>query len=256
MPLILNEISKSFGGLVALEKVTLRMLEGQVTAIAGANGAGKSTLFNIIGGYLKPDNGEVMLADRNSIRPVINLSGMPPHLVAANGVGILFQSVRVFGRLSALENVLTGFPHQPGERVLHALIRTSSVVRAEKANLEEAMHLLELVGLRGNEHQQAGNLSFGEQKFVAIARLLAAKASVLLLDEPTAGVHPNMIEQLLTLIQFLAHKESRVVAFIEHNSKIVSQVADTMFWLENGHLVHHVKAQTNHIASCERIVAF
>jgi ABC-type branched-subunit amino acid transport system ATPase component len=243
MPLIVKNVSKSFGGLTALNNVTLTFTERRVTAVVGANGAGKSTLFNIIGGYIQPDRGHVylsgLLAGNGS---VTQITGMLPHRVAAMGIGMLFQSVRVFERLTAVENVLTGFSDQVGERLLSALIKASSVRREEQRNLDEAMSLLRFVGLEGKESQPAGTLSFGEQKLLAIARLLAAKAKVLLLDEPTSGVHPAMVEQLLSLVQHLAHKDSRIVALIEHNERVVRQVADTVFTLEQGGLVTDAQA--------------
>jgi branched-chain amino acid transport system ATP-binding protein len=240
MPLLIRNISKSFGGVLALKGVSAEMVEGQVSAIIGSNGAGKSTLFNVIGGYLAPDDGEVLLSNEDGTNST-RLTGMEPYKVANSGVGMLFQSVRVFERLSSLDNVLTGFQIQEGEDAWSALLRRANGL--EKKNIDEAMRLLRFVGLDGKHLQRAGSLSFGEQKLLSIARMLAARSRVLLLDEPTSGVHPKMIDSLLSLIVSLAHRDSRIVVLIEHNPSVVRQVSDMTFTMERGKIIECVKAK-------------
>jgi ABC-type branched-subunit amino acid transport system ATPase component len=149
--------------------------------------------------------------------------------------------VRVFERLSNLDNVLTGFQIQEGEDAWSALLRRANGL--EKKNIDEAMRLLRFVGLDGKHLQRAGSLSFGEQKLLSIARMLAARSRVLLLDEPTSGVHPKMIDSLLSLIVSLAHRDSRIVVLIEHNPSVVRQVSDMTFTMERGKIIECVKAK-------------
>lgn len=237
MPLIIENVRKTYGGLVALDNVSLVCREGGMTAIVGGNGAGKTTLFSIIAGLQKPDSGRVSLTNCIAGASPVELTRLPAYKTAARGVGMLFQSVRVFERLSAIDNVLVGFPAQPGEKILKALWGAEDVRRKESDLQKEAKRLLDYVGLATDAATPAGLLSFGQQKLLAIARLLAAGARVLLFDEPTAGIHPAMAERILALMERLAKEDSRIIVFIEHKRRIVNEVADTVFVLDNGRLL-------------------
>ena len=228
-----HHLSKKFGGIVALDDVSLEFRPGSVTALVGSNGAGKSTLFNVIGGLIAPDSGEVTLGNGNEIR----LNGLPGHAIARHGVGRLFQDVKVFRQQTALENVAVGAQNQPGERPILSLLRSKAVRAREREVQELARQHLEFVGLADKAHLWAGQLSYGEQKLVAIARLLAADAHVLLLDEPTAGVHSERINQLLDRIQRLAEDHNRTVIMIEHNRDVMAQISDHVYRLEAGRIV-------------------
>ncbi len=193
-----DSLNKRFGGVVALDDVTLDFPAGSVTAIIGPNGAGKTTLFNVIAGFLKPDSGSVFLVpngEGDAENKKTNILGLPPHQITLRGVGVLFQDIRIFEKLTALENVAVGAKNQPGENPLNCFFRPSRVALREKDVLEKARHCLDYVGLADKAHLWAEQLSYGQQKLMAIARLLSGDAKVLLLDEPTSGVHPDMIEK-------------------------------------------------------------
>ena len=180
-----ENLNKRFGGVVALEDVSLEFPSASVTAIIGPNGAGKSTLFNVIAGFLQPDSGAVLMIEDNpaaSESAKTDLLGLAPHEVARKGIGVLFQDVRVFSKLTALENVAVGVKYQCGEKQASCLFSPGRVRQQEEKVLDRARQLLEYVGLSEKANLLAGQLSYGQQKLVAIARLLAGDARVLLLD--------------------------------------------------------------------------
>jgi ABC-type branched-subunit amino acid transport system ATPase component len=236
----IDNLNRRFGGVVALDDVSLDFASSSVTAIIGSNGAGKTTLFSVIAGFQKPDSGTVLLVPDNETGNVplegINITGMSPDQICLNGVGVLFQDVRVFDKLTALENVAVGAKDQPGENPFNCFFRPKLVATREKEVLEKARHYLEYVGLADKAHLWAEQLSYGQQKLVAIARLLAGDAKVLLLDEPTSGVHPDMIDKLLELIQQLADEQGRAVIMIEHNLNVVKRVGDWVYLMAGGRI--------------------
>lgn len=226
--LALEHITKSFGGVHAVDGVSLEFAPGTVTALIGPNGAGKTTVFNLISGFLRPDEGTIHYRDEE-------LTGRPPHQIARRGIGRLFQDVRLFGRMTVLENVLSAFPDQRGERVWRSVFTRWRVNAQEQNHTEHAMRLLEQIGLTDRADALGENLSYGQQKLVAIARLLAADADVLLLDEPVAGVNPGLAETLLATICHLA-EQGKTVVVIEHNMNVVLDVADWTYFMDDGSL--------------------
>ena len=228
-----QNLTKSFGGTVALDHVSVEFLPGSVTALVGANGAGKSTLFNVVAGFIAADAGEVYLKNGPSLR----VDGLPVHEIARRGIGVLFQEVRVFKKLTVLDNVAAGAQDQPGESSLNALLRRPRSLAREREVQQKAVQLLEFVGLSEQARYFADQLSHGQQKLVALARLLAANAKILLLDEPTAGVHPDRIDQLLKLIRKLAEDHARTIVMIEHNRSAVRRISDRVFRMERGAIV-------------------
>jgi len=232
-----ENVNKRFGGVVALEDVSLEFPSATVTAIIGPNGAGKTTLFNVLTGFLRPDSGSIHIIEETCMgvdSSRVDLAGLAPYEIARKGVGVLFQDVRVFDKLSALENVAVGVKDQAGEKPGISLISPGRVRRQEAQVLNRAGHLLEFVGLSASAHLMANQLSYGQQKLVAIARLLAGNARVLLLDEPTSGVHPSMIDKLLDLIQKLADEDGRAVIMIEHNLEVVNRIGEWVYLMANG----------------------
>jgi ABC-type branched-subunit amino acid transport system ATPase component len=234
MTLTTNNLCKHFDGTVALNRVNVELPPGRVTAVVGGNGAGKTTLFLAIAGYVGPDSGDVTLSNSNPDVLKQQIGKLLPHERAQRGIGMLFQDIRVFPKLSVLENVLVGFPQQSGERLWNAIFRTRLVDDDEKSHTEDARRWLDYVGLTDQADVWAGQLSYGQQKLLAIARLLAANAKVLLLDEPTAGIHPSMIDRLLELVRKLAAEEGRSVAIIEHNPDVVRRIAHRVYTMNAG----------------------
>lgn len=223
-----SRLSKAFGGIRAVDGVTAQFEVGKVTALIGPNGAGKTTLFQLISGTLRPDAGEVRYHGSR-------ISGLSSWEIALGGVGRLFQDVRVFANLSVLENVLVGFRSQTGEKPLAALLARRRIAQEEQKNAIEARRLLEFVGLDSDWRTPAEQLSFGQQKLLAMARLLAAGAGVFLLDEPTAGVSSMLVKRLLGLIRHLV-KEGKTVIVIEHNMAVVLDAADWVYFMDEGQI--------------------
>jgi ABC-type branched-subunit amino acid transport system ATPase component len=199
---------------------------GRVTALIGPNGAGKTTLFHLISGALTPDEGEILLGE-------MAIQGLRPWEVARLGVGRLFQDVRVFPRLSVLENLLVANSVPVRSSVPLALIKGGRAAQLEEQRALEARRWLEVVGLEVDVSVPAGSLSYGQQKLLAMARLLATGAQVLLLDEPTSGIHPSLVTSLLRLIRKLA-EEGRTVILIEHNMPVVLEVSDWVYFMDEG----------------------
>jgi ABC-type branched-subunit amino acid transport system ATPase component len=222
-------LTKSFDGVRIIDDLTLELEAGKVTALVGPNGAGKSSLFNLATGFLAPDKGEIWYKQQRIDR-------LRPHVIARLGIGRLFQDVRVFERLTSLENVLVGFPNQSGENPIWPFLHPRIVRREELRHVDEAKRRLELVGLGDRRHHAAETLSCGHRKLLAIARLLTLGSEVLLLDEPTTGVSPEMISTLVDLLKKLA-REGRTVAVVEHNMSVVAESSDWVHFMDAGRLI-------------------
>ena len=234
MPAILNlqNVSKQFGGVPAVDDFTYDF-EGGMTALIGPNGAGKTTAFNLIGGHLHPDTGTVTFEGQRLSGCNMSFLDRKPWNIASLGIGRLFQDVRLFKKMTVLENVMTAFPKQRGESIWRILLAPWTEIKPEQERRQHAMELLERVGLADKADALADNLSYGEQKLVALARLLAAEAKLLLLDEPAAGVNPAMIPKLLETIKGLA-TPNRTIIFIEHNLDIVRNLAEQVVFMAAG----------------------
>jgi ABC-type branched-subunit amino acid transport system ATPase component len=224
----LYNLTKYFDGLKAVDSITMEFVRGRITGLIGPNGAGKTTIFNLISGFLKPDKGEIWLEDKRIDR-------RPPWVITRCGLGRLFQDVRVFRKITVLENVLLSRLNHPGEFPLNILFAPLRVGSVEKDNIKEARYWIEFVGLKEKENSPAESLSFGQQKLLAIARLLAGGHRLLLLDEPTAGVNPVMIKPLLELITKIVDA-GRTAIFIEHNMNVVLEIADWVYFLDEGRI--------------------
>ncbi len=224
--LSLQNVSKHFGGVQAVDRLSIGFAPGKITALIGPNGAGKTTAFNLIGGLLRPDTGSVRFEDNP-------ISGLNPWRITSLGIGRLFQDVRLFKKMTVLENVMTAFLKQEGESLWRVMLVPWTETGPEKVRREKATELLEKVGLHHLAGTPAENLSYGQQKLVAIARLLAADARLLLLDEPTAGVNPAMIHKLLETVKRLA-TEGKTVIFVEHNMEVVRNMADWVYFMVAG----------------------
>jgi len=222
----IDHISKAFDGVQAVDGATMGFDWGKITALIGPNGAGKTTVFNVVNGFLPPDEGAVYYEDENVV-------GLKPWAIAQKGIGRLFQDVHLFAKMTVRENVLTAFPEQKGESVLHSVFARWGVTRQERALTERAEELLAFVDLADKADELAEDLSFGQQKLAALARLLAADTDVLLLDEPTAGVNPGLVDRLLGTIEDLAD-EGKTVIVIEHNMDVVLEISDWVYFMDDG----------------------
>ncbi|HDD64797.1 MAG TPA: ABC transporter ATP-binding protein [Firmicutes bacterium] len=227
--LVLKGISKSFEGIKAVDKVDMGFTKGKITALIGPNGAGKTTIFNLINGFLKPDEGEIYFKNEN-------ITGLPPWEIAKRGIGRLFQDIRVFKKISVLENVILGAKNI-GENPANIAFKRRTIYKSEREEREKAEEWLKFVGLEGKKELFAEELSYGQQKLLAIARLLMGNYELLLLDEPTAGIHPEMIKNLMNLIKKIVETTGRTVIFIEHKMNVVVELADWVYFLDEGKTV-------------------
>src|SRR3954454_22286223 len=207
--LAIDGLTKRFGGLLAVSAVSFAVGRGQVVSIVGPNGAGKTTLFNLITGVIRPDAGNVSFEGRP-------ITGMLPHRLAALGIGRTFQNIRLFAHLNALENVMIGRTCRGRSGVLDALLGTPRHRAERRGSLEQAEALLDWVGVGANRFRMPGELPYGDQRRVEIARALALEPRVLILDEPTAGMVAQEAHEVVDLIYRL--RETGVtLLLIEHN---------------------------------------
>ena len=190
-------VTKRFGGLVAVNQVSLEVNEGEIFSVIGPNGAGKTTFFNLLTGIYTPDEGRILFLGQD-------ITGSTPDKAAKLGIGRTFQNIRLFGAMTVLENILVGRHIHTRVPYLHALLRTPLARKEERKALEEALSLLEYVGLLHRKDELARNLPYGEQRKLEIARALAANPRFLLLDEPFAGVDPISVNDIKQIIRSLS----------------------------------------------------
>ena len=224
--LAVHDLSKSFGGVHAVEGLSFEVRAGAVHSIIGPNGAGKTTLLNMLAGVYVPDAGQILLAGRELI-------GLPTHRFAAAGLGRTFQNLQIFFNLTALENVMTGRHLRERSSLLAALLRTPAQARAEVACRDVAHRLLQRVGLYEWRDARADAMPYGALKRLEIARALAAEPVLLLLDEPAAGLNPTEAGEIKLLIRRLA-AEGTTVILVEHNMRLVMDVSDQVLVLDHG----------------------
>lgn len=224
----LIDLEKRFGGVKAVDLKDDAMIffQGKVSALIGPNGAGKTTVFNLISGYIQPDSGDIYWRDKKI--------GSQPSWKAANaGMGRLFQDVRIFGKMTCLENVIVACKKQKGENPLVALFHRGLVKREYRRDVEKARHYLNYAGLSNYERTQAEDLSYGQQKLLAIARLLALESDLLLLDEPIANLDKEMTRKVSDLITRLKN-EKKTVVLIEHDLDEIINMADWVIFMAGG----------------------
>ncbi len=235
------KVTKSFGALRAVDQVNLQVYPGSITSVIGPNGAGKTTLFNLLCNFISPDQGEVFLAGE----PIHRL---PPHRIARRGMVRTFQVARVLSRLTVLDNMRLGAQGQTGENFWCTWYQGRAISRQERQLRDQAMAILESVGLAAMADTYAGALSGGQRKLLEIARALMSEPKLLLLDEPAAGVNPRLIEQICEYITAL-NRQGLTFLIIEHNMDLIMSLSDQVWVLAEGrNLVEGTPAQvqTNH----------
>jgi branched-chain amino acid transport system permease protein len=223
-----RDVHKSFGGIRAVDGLSFDLREGRVTGLIGPNGAGKTTVFNLLTGAIPPDSGTVSLDG-------VDITAWPIDRVARHGMVRSFQDVRTFPALSVLDNVRMAVPDQRGERLWELFLTPWRVIRDQRRTLALARDALGFVGLGEKEHVAVGSLPFGEQKLVALARILAADARVLLLDEPASGVDAEWVDRMVEIIGRL-RDHGLTVCIVEHNLHVVERVADHIYFMEAGRI--------------------
>jgi branched-chain amino acid transport system ATP-binding protein len=219
-------VSKTFGGLRAVDSVSFDVEKGQVFTMIGPNGAGKTTLFNVLTGVYKPSDGRVLLDGK----PV---GGLPPHVITKLGVARTFQNIRLFGYLPAIENVMIGHHCRMNAHVWDSLLHTRKAVREDQRARDLAMEMLEFVGVAKYAEDYARNLAYGDQRRLEIARALASNPVLLLLDEPAAGLNPSEKAGLGRLINQIRDRGTTIF-LIEHDMKVVMGISDRIVVLDHG----------------------
>jgi len=227
--LSIRELSKDFGGLRALDRVSLGAEEGKITAVIGPNGAGKTTLINAISRVFKCDGGEILFDNKQ-------IGKLQAHDITGVGIARTFQVVRLFKQLTVLENVMIGSHSRMKTGIFQVLCRTG-LARSEEENAQkDGMDALRFVGLEDKAGNLAGTLAYGQQRLVELARALASKPRLLLLDEPAAGLNPREVDMLFNLFERI--REQRItIVLVEHNMGLVMSCADMVVVLAQGRTI-------------------
>jgi branched-chain amino acid transport system ATP-binding protein len=223
-----EHVTKEFGGLVAVSDVSIDIPTRSIVSIIGPNGAGKTTLFNMLTGLYKPTAGRISLEDRE-------ITGKRPDIITSLGVARTFQNIRLFRAMTAVENVVVGRHARMRAGVWGSIIRPPGVRREERAARDRSREILEYVGLEHSQFDQlAGNLSYGDQRRVEIARALAADPTLLLLDEPTAGMNPQESDRLTEFMRKLRDDLDLTILLIEHDMRVVMGISERITVLDLG----------------------
>ncbi|MGY6272296.1 high-affinity branched-chain amino acid ABC transporter ATP-binding protein LivG [Achromobacter denitrificans] len=220
-------LTMRFGGLLAVDSVAFEVKSDEVFAIIGPNGAGKTTVFNCVGGFYSPTAGEITM-DGNAI------TGLPSHKVARHGLVRTFQNVRLFKQLTVLENLLVAQHTQVESRLLPGLLKLKSYRQSEADALSRAAQWLDFMGLREFANREAGNLAYGHQRRLEIARCMITKPRLLMLDEPAAGLNPQEKRDLQSLIDQLRREFGVAVLLIEHDMSLIMGISDRILVMEHG----------------------
>ncbi|MFY3135856.1 high-affinity branched-chain amino acid ABC transporter ATP-binding protein LivG [Achromobacter xylosoxidans] len=220
-------LTMRFGGLLAVDSVAFEVKSDEVFAIIGPNGAGKTTVFNCVGGFYAPTAGDIVMDGKS-------ITGLPSHKVARHGLVRTFQNVRLFKQLTVLENLLVAQHTQVESRLLPGLLKTKAYRQAEADALARAAQWLDFMGLREYANREAGNLAYGHQRRLEIARCMITKPRLLMLDEPAAGLNPQEKRDLQSLIDQLRREFGVAVLLIEHDMSLIMGISDRILVMEHG----------------------
>lgn len=222
-----RQVTKRFGGLTAVNSVNLQIQEQNIASVIGPNGAGKTTFFNCVTGFYRPEEGEILF---NS-RPLV---GMSVDKIASLGIARTYQNIRLFPAMTAVENILVGHHPRMRSNILGALFHDPGTMREERDATQRARELLAFVGLKGKGDLLARNLPYGDQRRLEIARALANEPTLLLLDEPTAGMNPHETTELTQFIRRLRDELKLTILLIEHDMRVVMTISDQVTVLDYG----------------------
>ncbi len=222
-----HQVTKRFGGLVAVDKTDFVIEQGMIASLIGPNGAGKTTFFNCITGFYRPEEGQIAF-DGHS------LVGLSPDRITSLGIARTFQNIRLFSNMTALENVMVGEHPRMKANLIGAILRDPATMAEERRVEKRARELLDFVGLHGHENEMAKNLAYGSQRRLEIARALATDPKLLLLDEPTAGMNPQETGTMVGFIRRLRDELKLTILLIEHQMKVVMTISDRVSVLDFG----------------------
>jgi branched-chain amino acid transport system ATP-binding protein len=222
-----RSLRKEFGGLIAVNDVDFDIPRSAIVSLIGPNGAGKTTFFNMLTGVYKPTGGAVIFDGED-------VTGKPPHAITNRGIGRTFQNIRLFKEMTALENVLVGMHGHLRGGIVRSILRTPGLNREERDARAEASRLLGFSGLRGRDDALASSLPYGDQRRLEVARALATKPKLLLLDEPTAGMNPQETAEFTAFVSRLRDQQKLTILLIEHDMRVVMGVSDRVTVLDYG----------------------
>ncbi|MFD1775787.1 ABC transporter ATP-binding protein [Paenibacillus rhizophilus] len=225
-----KEASRSFGGLKALSEVSLHIKKGELIGLIGPNGAGKTTLFNLLTGVYPPSTGSIILNNES-------VGGMKPFKINHKGAARTFQNIRLFTAMTVLENVKIAFHQHAKHSMFTSMLRLPKHFKEEDEITRKALDILKIFNLADQSEELAGNLSYGNQRRLEIARALAAGPKLLLLDEPAAGMNPNETRDLMNLIAWIRKEFDLTILLIEHDMSLVMGVCDRIYVLDRGMLI-------------------
>jgi branched-chain amino acid transport system ATP-binding protein len=221
--LTINKLTKSFGGLTAVSNVSISLEKGELVGLIGPNGAGKTTVFNLMTGVYEPISGEIIL---NRDGKISKLHKMKPYAICGEGVARTFQNIRLFKDLTVLDNVRIALHKNVKYGLFPAMFHLPSYKREEKHMLEQSMELLKIMKLEDKKDEYARNLPYGEQRHLEIARALATNPTLLLLDEPAAGMNPAETAELTNLIRWIRQNFNLTILLIEHDMSLVMKICE------------------------------
>jgi branched-chain amino acid transport system ATP-binding protein len=238
------DLAQHFGGLKAVDQVSLAIHEGEIVSVIGPNGAGKTTFFNVLTGVYPGTRGEILFGG-------LSVRGLPSHEIVARGIARTFQNIRLFSDMTALENVMVGRHTRTGQFLLGPLFRTRAFMEEEAAVEARAKELLDFVGLKSLGNALARNLPYGAQRKLEVARALASDPKLLILDEPTAGMNPTESQDLVALVRKV--RDSGVtVLLIEHQMRVVMDISDRVFVFDYG--VKIAEGAPREVVANERVI--
>ena len=228
----IKDMTMDFGGLRALDKLSLGVAEGEITALIGPNGAGKTTVFNCITGIYVPTAGEVLITGPG--RRAKRIKGLKPNIITKYGLARTFQNIRLFHNMTVLENVMIGCHCRSSSGIFGAIFRSRATLREEKAVVEKSYSILKKMGLERFSNEFAKNLPYGAQKRLEIARAMATEPFLLLLDEPAAGLNMRETAELDELICRIRDEEKISILLIEHDMKLIMSISDKIVVMDYG----------------------
>jgi branched-chain amino acid transport system ATP-binding protein len=228
--LSVENLTKRFGGLTAVDGCAFEIAEGSITGLIGPNGAGKTTTFNMIAGAMPPTSGRIVFEGRD-------VTGLKPHQLYEIGILRTFQIPKEFGKLTVLENLMAAAPDQPGEEIFLNWLSPARVRAREAQVRERAVEALEFLGLTHVTDTLAGNLSGGQKKLVELGRTMMTDARLVLLDEPGAGVNPTLMRKIMEMIQRLNTERGYTFCMIEHDMDLIAELCDPVIVLAEGRVL-------------------
>jgi branched-chain amino acid transport system ATP-binding protein len=239
------DVVKRFGGLTAVNKISFSLEQGMIASIIGPNGAGKTTFFNSLTGIYTPEEGQIKFNGHSLI-------GLRPDQVSERGISRTFQNIRLFGAMTVLENIIVGMHTQLKQSATDALFRTKKFHTEEKEAEQRAESLMEYVGLKNVGNELARNLPYGAQRRIEIARAIAANPTLLLLDEPTAGMNPNETADAIKLFRHIRDDKGITILLIEHDMRVVMGISEYISVMDHGEKI--AEGTPNDIRNNQRVI--